>query len=61
MKRSAVLIVGLSVLVPYARGDLIDRIHKDGEITALEHTADGTQVSGRASEALASDLATYAV
>ncbi len=53
--------VEFTALVPYARGDLIDRIHKDGEITELEHTADGTRVVGRATEALASDLAAYAV
>ncbi|WP_364515278.1 GTPase HflX [Nocardioides sp. LML1-1-1.1] len=53
--------VEFTVLVPYARGDLIDRIHKDGEITTLEHTAEGTHVTGRATEALAGDLAVYAV
>ncbi|GAA1528265.1 GTPase HflX [Nocardioides humi] len=53
--------VEFTALVPYARGDLIDRIHKDGEIGTLEHTADGTRVTGRATEALASDLAVYAV
>ncbi|MBM7516321.1 GTPase HflX [Nocardioides nitrophenolicus] len=53
--------VEFSALVPYARGDLIDRIHKDGEIGTLEHTADGTRVTGRATEALAGDLAAYAV
>jgi len=53
--------VAFAALVPYARGDLIDRIHKDGEIGSLEHTADGTRVTGRATEALAAELATYAV
>ncbi|TWG92303.1 GTP-binding protein HflX [Nocardioides sp. J9] len=53
--------VEFTALVPYARGDLIDRIHKDGEITALEHTADGTHVTGRATEALAGELADFAV
>ncbi|TNM46118.1 GTPase HflX [Nocardioides albidus] len=53
--------VEFTVLVPYARGDLIDRIHKDGEIGTLEHTADGTRVTGRATEALAGELAEYAV
>ncbi|GAA4810016.1 GTPase HflX [Nocardioides caeni] len=53
--------VEFTALVPYARGDLVDRIHKDGEITGMEHTADGTRISGRASEALASELAAYAV
>ncbi|WP_408898285.1 GTPase HflX [Nocardioides sp. R1-1] len=53
--------VEFTALVPYARGDLIDRIHKDGEIGTLEHTAEGTRVTGRATEALASELAAYAV
>ena len=53
--------VEFTALVPYARGDLIDRIHKDGEIGTLEHTADGTRVTGRATEALAGELAAYAV
>jgi GTP-binding protein HflX len=53
--------VEFTVLVPYARGDLIDRIHKDGEIDLLEHTADGTRVVGRATEALAGELSAYAV
>ncbi|HYG92188.1 MAG TPA: GTPase HflX [Nocardioides sp.] len=53
--------VEFDALVPYARGDLVDRIHKDGEITSIEHTADGTRISGRATEALAGELAAYAV
>ncbi|WP_344771853.1 GTPase HflX [Nocardioides panacisoli] len=48
-------------LVPYARGDLVDRIHRDGEIDDLEHTADGTRIKGRATEALAGELSAYAV
>src|SRR3546814_17885415 len=38
--------VEFTAIVPYARGDLIDRIHKDGEISALEHTAVGTREPG---------------
>ncbi|TIC85931.1 GTPase HflX [Nocardioides sp. GY 10113] len=53
--------VAFDALVPYARGDLIDRIHKDGEIRSMEHTAEGTRVAGLATEALAGDLAAYAV
>jgi GTP-binding protein HflX len=53
--------VSFEALVPYARGDLLDRIHRDGEISSLEHTADGTLVAGLASEALAAELAAYAV
>ncbi len=53
--------VEFAALVPYARGDLIDRLHRDGEITTLEHTADGTRVTGRATEALAGELSAYPV
>ncbi|MEJ7794496.1 MAG: GTPase, partial [Nocardioides sp.] len=53
--------VEFEALLPYERGDLIDRLHKQGEIDVLEHTADGTRVSGRANPDLAGELATYAV
>ena len=53
--------VEFASLVPYARGDLLDRLHREGEIDSLEHTGDGTVVRGRASEALAGELASYAL
>ena len=53
--------VEFDALVPYARGDLVDQIHRLGEIDSLEHTADGTRIAGRATEALAGELAAYAV
>ena len=53
--------VEFEALVPYARGDLIDRIHQHGEIDSMEHTGDGTLVRGRANEALAGELASYAL
>jgi GTPase len=52
--------VEFEALVPYARGDLIDRLHREGEIDSMEHTGDGTRVTGRATEALAGELASYA-
>ncbi len=48
-------------LLPYDRGDLIDRLHRHGEIHEMEHTADGTRISGRANPDLAGELAAYAV
>jgi GTP-binding protein HflX len=48
-------------LVPYDRGDLVNRIHQEGEIDVLEHTAEGTHVTGRANPDLAGELAAYAV
>jgi GTP-binding protein HflX len=53
--------VEIAALVPYARGDLLDRLHREGEIDTLEHTGDGTVVRGRATEALAGELAAYSV
>ncbi|WP_244931571.1 GTPase HflX [Nocardioides sp. W7] len=53
--------VEFDALVPYARGDLVNKIHQQGEIGSLEHTADGTRVTGRASEALAGELADFLV
>lgn len=53
--------VEFDALVPYARGDLVNKIHQQGEIGMLEHTADGTRVTGRASEALAGELAEFLV
>ncbi len=53
--------VEFAALLPYERGDLIDRLHKQGEIDVLEHTADGTRVSGRANPDLAGELAAYTV
>ena len=48
-------------LVPYARGDLIDRIHKAGELLSEEHTADGTRLVAWVNAALAGELAPFAV
>ena len=53
--------VEVEVLLPYARGDLVSRLHTDGEVSEVEHTADGTLVRARVGEALAGELAAYAV
>ena len=52
--------VEVNALVPYARGDLIDKIHTGGEILTLEHTADGTAVTARVNRGLAGELAPFA-
>jgi len=48
-------------LIPYERGDLIDRIHRAGEFVTSEHTAEGTLVLVRVNPALAGELAPYEV
>jgi GTP-binding protein HflX len=53
--------VELTALVPYDRGDLVDRVHREGEILALDHVAEGTRVRLRAPAALAHALDPYRV
>ncbi len=53
--------VEFHALLPYERGDLINKLHQHGEIASLEHTADGTLVHGRANDELAGELAAYAL
>jgi len=51
--------VEVHALVPYDRGDLINRIHREGEFDKLEHTAEGTLVLARVNEGLAAELDCY--
>jgi GTP-binding protein HflX len=53
--------VAFTALLPYERGDLINKLHQQGEIDSMEHTAEGTVVAGRANADLAGELASYAV
>jgi GTPase len=53
--------VEVDALVPYQRGDLVNRIHEYGEVLAMDHTGDGTRVRARVHEDLAGELAAYAV
>jgi GTP-binding protein HflX len=52
--------IEVKALVPYARGDLIDRIHNSGEFVSSEHTATGTRLVARVNADLAGELAAYA-
>jgi GTP-binding protein HflX len=51
--------IEVRALVPYARGDLIDRIHNNGEFVSSEHTATGTRLVARVNADLAGELAAY--
>jgi GTPase len=51
--------VEVRALVPYDRGDLLNRIHQEGELLTTEHTGDGTLVAARVNADLAADLAAY--
>ena len=50
----------VAVLLPFERGDLVDRAHREGEVLAVEHLPEGTGMTLRAPAALASALAPYA-
>ncbi|MCY9787290.1 GTPase HflX [Nocardiopsis sp. EMB25] len=50
----------VAALLPYDRGDLLARIHDEGEVLAEEHTGDGTRVTARVHDALAAALEPYA-
>lgn len=49
----------VSVLLPWDRGDLLDRIHREGELVNLEHRANGTLVQARVHSDLAGHLSAY--
>jgi GTP-binding protein HflX len=46
-------------LIPYTRGDLVARIHSDGEVLSEDHTGDGTLISARVRSDLAAALAEF--
>jgi GTP-binding protein HflX len=51
--------VEVAAMVPYERGDLIDRIHRSGELLTSEHTDAGTRLTARVNPDLAGELAPY--
>jgi GTPase len=53
--------VAIEALLPYERGDLLNRIHVSGEVESVEHTGDGSLVRGRVHEGLAGELEPYLV
>ena len=50
----------VDLLVPYARGDLLSRAHRQGEVLAEVHGEEGTRLHARVPEALAGELRTAA-
>ncbi|MFW5471815.1 GTPase HflX [Knoellia sp. CPCC 206450] len=53
--------IDVDVLLPYGRGDLLSRIHDEGEILASDHVSEGTRVTARVNADLAAELAAYGV
>lgn len=48
--------VPVDVVVPYSRGDLVDRVHKEALIHSIEHVEQGTHIVGFAKPDLADEL-----
>ena len=53
--------IPVDVLLPYDRGDLVSRLHADGEVVTEEHTPEGTLVHAMVHPRLAGELTPYAV
>ncbi|MCL1837698.1 MAG: GTPase HflX [Propionibacteriaceae bacterium] len=58
-ERLAIAGIEVAALIPYSRGDLIDQIHRNGELVSSEHTEAGTLVAARVDAAVAAMLAPY--
>src|SRR4051812_25165596 len=53
--------VDVDVLVPYDRGDLVARVHRDGDVLSEKHEDHGTRLTARVDGALAAALEEFAV
>jgi GTP-binding protein HflX len=42
--------------MPYDRGDLVSRAHREGEVLEVRHGADGTELTARVPLGLAAEL-----
>jgi GTP-binding protein HflX len=49
-------LVEVDLLVPYSRGDLVSRAHRQGEVISVEHEEGGTRLHARVPQALAGEL-----
>jgi len=52
--------VVVEIVVPYSRGDVVHRLHTDGEVLDEEHGPDGTRIRARVRAALAAQLTGFA-
>jgi GTP-binding protein HflX len=51
----------VSAVVPYGRGDLVARAHQEGEVLAVRHGADGTELTARVPPDLAAEIDSISV
>ena len=53
--------IEIHAMLPFHRGDLLNRIHETGEVIEIEHSEAGTRVRARVDGALAAKLESYSV
>jgi GTP-binding protein HflX len=53
--------VPVTLLVPYAHGEVVSRVHQHGEVESVSHTAEGTHMQARLPAWLAGEVASYSV
>jgi GTP-binding protein HflX len=53
--------IKVSVLLPYDRGDLVNRLHREADILSSEHTEHGTRLDAKVNQTLVDELAAYAI
>lgn len=53
--------VEVELVLPYSRGDLVHRIHEEGEVDSEEYVDAGTRVRARVDQRLAADLEPFVV
>ena len=46
-------------MLPYDRGDLVARVHRQGEVLSTAHLPEGTLLHVRVGQGLAAELAPY--
>ncbi|PRC43990.1 GTPase HflX, partial [Mycobacterium sp. ITM-2017-0098] len=50
----------VDITIPYSRGDLVNRVHAEGRVDAVEHSESGTRIKARVPIALAAGLTEFA-
>jgi GTP-binding protein HflX len=53
--------ITVKVMLPYERGDLVNRLHREADILSSEHTEHGTLVEAKVNQTLVDELAAYAI
>ncbi|WP_347353861.1 GTPase HflX [Intrasporangium sp.] len=53
--------IEVDLLVPYDRGDLVSRLHREAQVLQSEHVAAGTRLRAKVTPAIEADLSEYIV